>query len=131
MRKGMTCSPSENALATSRRTWPETFAFSENTSTNTRQAVMPRMICLGPIRSEFDVPRSHPTGDVGRLKMVANSACYLFVLTRMTNKDLRRHASPVRKAVLLDVSTGNTLHKLYGIRSPPHSPQRYVTRTMQ
>src|SRR6266404_4572599 len=70
--------------------------------------------CLGPIRPEFDVPRSHPTGDVGRLKMVANSVCYLFVLTRMTNKHLRRHASPVRKAVLLDVSTGNSLHKIYG-----------------
>ncbi|MGA8476951.1 MAG: hypothetical protein WB696_03230 [Chthoniobacterales bacterium] len=32
----------------------------------------------------------------------------------MTNEDLRRHASPVRKAVLLDVSTEDCLHKIYG-----------------
>src|SRR5258708_21559774 len=68
--------------------------------------------CLGPIGPKLDVPRSHPTGDIGRLKMVANSVCYLFVLTRMTNKDLRRHASPVREVVLLDVSIEDCLHKI-------------------
>src|ERR1700737_3696442 len=44
MRNGITASPKEKALATSRRTCSDTFALSENTRTNTRHESMPLMI---------------------------------------------------------------------------------------
>ena len=90
MRKGITANPRENALATSRRTCSESFAFSENTRTNTRQESMAHNP-VGPVGTKRNVARSNPTANASRLQVIADRIRCQLVFTGMADKDLRCH----------------------------------------